>query len=135
MSDDKKESIDDLFDRGLALRREVLGAEYVDKSLQSANDFMMAFQRITTEWCWGYAWTRPGLDRKTRSLLNLAMLTALNRTPEIKLHVRGALNNGVTVDEIKEVLIHATIYCGIPAGLDAFKAANDVLKEMGKVPA
>ena len=135
MSDDHKETIDDLFDRGLALRREVLGAEYVDKSLQSANDFMMAFQRITTEWCWGYAWTRPGLDRKTRSLVNLAMLTALNRSPEIKLHVRGALNNGVTVDEIKEVLIHATIYCGIPAGLDAFKAANDVLKEMGKVPA
>ena len=135
MSDDTKETIDELFDRGLALRREVLGAEYVDKSLQSANDFMMAFQRITTEWCWGYAWTRPGLDKKTRSLLNLAMLTALNRSPEIKLHVRGALNNGVTVDEIKEVLIHATIYCGIPAGLDAFKAANDVLKEMGAVPA
>ena len=135
MSDDKKETMDELFERGLALRREVLGAEYVDKSLQSANDFMMAFQRITTEWCWGYAWTRPGLDKKTRSLLNLAMLTALNRSPEIKLHVRGALNNGVTVDEIKEVLIHATIYCGIPAGLDAFKAANDVLKEMGAVPA
>ena len=135
MSNDKKETIDDLFDRGLALRREVLGAEYVDKSLQSANDFMMAFQRITTEWCWGYAWTRPGLDRKTRSLVNLAMLTALNRSPEIRLHVRGALNNGVTVDEIKEVLIHATIYCGIAAGLDAFKAANDVLKEVGAVPA
>jgi 4-carboxymuconolactone decarboxylase len=135
MNDTKKETIDDLFERGLALRRDVLGSEYVDKSLQSANDFMMAFQRITTEWCWGYAWTRPGLDRKTRSLLNLAMLTALNRSPEIKLHVRGALNNGVTVDEIKEVLIHATIYCGIPAGLDAFKAANDVLKEMGAVPA
>jgi len=136
MSDDNKtETIDGLFERGLALRREVLGAEYVDKSLQSANDFMMAFQRITTEWCWGYAWTRPGLDKKTRSLLNLAMLTALNRSPEIKLHVRGALNNGVTVDEIKETLIHATIYCGIPAGLDAFKAANDVLKEVGAVSA
>lgn len=135
MGDNQKETIDDLFARGLALRREVLGPEYVDKSLQSANDFMMAFQRITTEWCWGYAWTRPGLDRKTRSLLNLAMLTALNRSPEIKLHVRGALNNGVSVDEIKEVLIHATIYCGIPAGLDAFKAANDVLEEMGAVPA
>ena len=135
MSDDNKtETIDGLFERGLALRREVLGADYVDKSLQSANEFMMAFQRITTEWCWGYAWTRPGLDKKTRSLLNLAMLTALNRSPEIKLHVRGALNNGVTVDEIKETLIHATIYCGIPAGLDAFKAANDVLKEMGAVP-
>ena len=135
MSDDKKDTIDDLFERGLALRRDVLGPEYVDKSMQSANDFMMTFQRITTEWCWGYAWTRPGLDRRTRSLLNLAMLTALNRSPEIKLHVRGALNNGVTVDEIKEVLIHATIYCGIPAGLDAFKAANEVLKEMGAVPA
>ena len=133
MSDNRNETMTELFDRGLALRREVLGPEYVDKSLKSANDFMMAFQRITTEWCWGYAWTRPGLDRKTRSLLNLAMLTALNRAPEIKLHVRGAINNGVTVDEIKETLLHATIYCGIPAGLDAFKAANDVLTEMKKV--
>ena len=133
MSDHRNETIADLFERGLTLRREVLGAEYVDKSLQSANDFMMAFQRITTEWCWGYAWTRPGLDKKTRSLVNLAMLTALNRAPEIKLHVRGAITNGVTVDEIKEVLLHATIYCGIPAGLDAFKAANEVLKEMGQV--
>ena len=133
MSDTRNETMTDLFERGLALRREVLGPEYVDKSLQSANDFMMAFQRITTEWCWGYAWTRPGLDRKTRSLLNLAMLTALNRAPEIKLHVRGAINNGVTVDEIKETLLHATIYCGIPAGLDAFKAANEVLTEMREV--
>jgi 4-carboxymuconolactone decarboxylase len=122
-----------LFEKGLKARREVLGAEYVDKSLATANEFMRAFQDITTEWCWGYAWTRPGLDRKTRSLLNLAMLTALNRAPEIKLHVRGALNNGVTVDEIKEVLLHATVYCGIPAGLDAFKAANEVLKEAGAV--
>jgi 4-carboxymuconolactone decarboxylase len=134
MSDNRNETIAELFERGLALRREVLGPDYVDKSLKAANDFMMAFQRMTTEWCWGYAWTRPGLDRKTRSLVNLAMLTALNRSPEIKLHVRGALNNGVTVDEIKEVLIHATIYCGIPAGLDAFKAANEVLKEAGAIP-
>jgi 4-carboxymuconolactone decarboxylase len=133
MTDHREDNIDELFDRGLAVRREVLGPEYVDKSLQSANDFMMAFQRITTEWCWGYAWTRKGLDRKTRSMLNLAMLTALNRAPEIKLHVRGAINNGVTVDEIKEVLLHATVYCGIPAGLDAFKAANEVLREMGVV--
>jgi 4-carboxymuconolactone decarboxylase len=134
MSDQRDETMNQLFDRGLAARREVLGAEYVDGSLKSANEFMMAFQRMTTEWCWGYAWTRPGLDRKTRSLVNLAMLTALNRAPEIKLHVRGALNNGVTVDEIKEVLLHATVYCGIPAGLDAFKAANEVLKEAGAVP-
>ena len=123
-----------LFEAGLKVRREVLGAEYVDKSIANANDFMMAFQHITTEWCWGYGWDRPGLDRKTRSLLNLAMLTALNRAPEIKLHVKGALNNGVSVDEIKEVLLHATIYCGIPAGLDAFKAANEVLVEAGAVP-
>ena len=122
MTERRDETIEELFDRGLEVRRAVLGAEYVDNSLKSANDFMMAFQNITTEWCWGYAWTRSGLDRKTRSLLNLAMLTALNRSPEIKLHVRGALNNGVTVEEIKEVLLHATVYCGIPAGLDAFKA-------------
>jgi 4-carboxymuconolactone decarboxylase len=133
MSDNRNETIAELFDRGLTLRREVLGPEYVDKSLSASNEFTMAFQRITTEWCWGYAWTRPGLDRKTRSLLNLAMLTALNRSPEVKLHVRGAINNGVTVDEIKEVLLHATIYCGIPAGLDSFKAANEVLKEMGVI--
>ncbi|MCZ7656373.1 MAG: carboxymuconolactone decarboxylase family protein [Xanthobacteraceae bacterium] len=135
MTEKTSTTIGELFDQGLALRREVLGADYVDGSLKAANDFMMAFQRITTEWCWGYAWSREGLDRKTRSLLNLAMLTALNRTPEVKLHVRGAINNGVTVEEIKEVLLHATIYCGIPAGLDAFKAANEVLKEMGQVPA
>jgi 4-carboxymuconolactone decarboxylase len=116
------------FDKGLSIRRDVLGAEYVDASLAKADDFMMAFQRITTEWCWGYAWSRPGLDRKARSMLNLAMLTALNRPAEIKLHVKGALANGVTVEEIKEILLHATVYCGIPAGLDAFKAAHEVLK-------
>ena len=101
--------------------------------MKSANDFMMAFQHITTEWCWGYAWGRPTLDKKTRSMLNLAMLTALGKAAEVKLHVRGAINNGLTVDDIKEVLLHATVYCGIPAGLNAFKAANEVLKEMGKV--
>ena len=121
----------ELFDQGLQLRREVLGPEYVDGSLARANDFMMAFQRITTEWCWGYAWGRDGLEKKTRSMLNLAMLTALNRSAEIKLHVKGALNNGVTPDEIKEILLHATVYCGIPAGLDAFKVANQVLEEEG----
>ncbi len=122
-----------LFERGLPVRREVLGAEYVDGSIDRANDFMMAFQHITTELCWGYAWTRPGLDRRTRSLLNLAMLTALKAPAELKLHVKGALTNGVTVDEIKEVLLHATVYCGIPAGLEAFKAANEVLVAEGKV--
>jgi 4-carboxymuconolactone decarboxylase len=130
---DHDETMGEMFDRGLALRREVLGADYVDGSIKSANDFMMAFQHITTEWAWGYAWGRPTLDKKTRSMLNLAMLTALGKSPEIKLHVRGAINNGLSVEDIKEVLLHATVYCGIPAGLDAFKAANEVLKEMGKV--
>ena len=130
---DPKETMGEMFERGLKLRREVLGADYVDSSIKNANDFMMAFQRITTEWCWGYAWGRPTLDMKTRSMLNLAMLTALGKSAEIKLHVRGAINNGLTVEEIKEVLLHATVYCGIPSGLDAFKAANEVLKDMGQV--
>jgi len=125
----------EMFQRGLETRRKVLGRDYVDGSVAKADDFMMAFQRITTEWCWDYAWNRPGLDHRTRSLLNLAMLTALGKTPEIRLHVKGALNNGVTVDEIKEVLLHATVYCGIPAGLDAFKAAHEVLVKEGAIPA
>jgi 4-carboxymuconolactone decarboxylase len=119
------------FARGMAVRRAVLGAKYVDESMANADELTQPLQELVTEYCWGAVWTRPGLSRKTRSLINLAMLTALNRSPEVKLHVRGALNNGVTVDEIKEVLLHATVYCGIPAGLDAFKAANEVLKEMG----
>ena len=93
--------------------------------------FMMSFQRATTAWAWGWAWGDATLDRKTRSLMNLAMLTALNRAPEIKLHVKGALNNGVTVEEIKAALLHATAYCGIPAGLDAFRAAHEVLVSEG----
>ncbi|GJD47531.1 hypothetical protein OPKNFCMD_0239 [Methylobacterium crusticola] len=121
------------FQKGLEVRRAVLGPDYVDGSLAKADEFMMAFQRITTEWCWGYAWTREGLDRRTRSLLNLAMLTALGKPAELRLHVKGALANGVSVDEIKEVLLHATVYCGIPAGLDAFKAAHEVLKAEGAV--
>lgn len=125
----------DMFDEGLKVRREVLGADYVDGSMRNATDFMMSFQDITTRWCWGFAWTRPGLDRKTRSILNLGMLTALNRPAEIKMHVKGALTNGVTPDEIKEVLLQATIYCGIPAGLDAFKIANQVLIEEGVIEA
>jgi 4-carboxymuconolactone decarboxylase len=131
MADDE---MSELFDRGLQTRRAVLGAEYVDGSLAGADGFMMAFQQITTEWCWGYAWNRPGLKRKTRSMLNLAMLTALGKSAELKLHVKGALANGVTADEIKEILIHATVYCGIPAGLDAFRAAHEVLLAEGAVP-
>ncbi len=125
----------EMFEKGLQVRRAVLGAEYVDGGLAKADDFMMAFQRITTEWCWGYAWTREGLDRKTRSMLNLAMLTALGRPAELRLHVKGALTNGVTVEQIREILLHATVYCGIPAGLDAFKAAHEVLLAEGAISA
>lgn len=124
-----------LFDRGMPIRREVLGPDYVDASMAKADDFMMAFQRATTAWAWGWAWGDPTLDRKTRSLLNLAMLTALGRAPEIKLHVKGALRNGIPVEEIKATLLHATAYCGIPAGLDAFKAAHEVLVAEGALPA
>jgi 4-carboxymuconolactone decarboxylase len=120
-----------LFDKGLPIRRAVLGAEYVDASLAKADEFMMAFQRATTAWAWGWAWGDPTLDRRTRSLLNLAMLTAMGKVPEIRLHVKGALSNGVSVEEIKAVLLHATAYCGIPAGLDAFKAAHEVLVKEG----
>jgi 4-carboxymuconolactone decarboxylase len=129
MSEDQE-----LFDKGLPIRRAVLGAEYVDASLANADEFMMSFQRATTAWAWGWAWGDTTLDHRTRSLLNLAMLTALGRTPEIKLHVKGALNNGVSVEEIKATLLHATAYCGIPAGLDAFKAAHEVLLKEGAVP-
>ena len=129
-----KQSDSDLFKQGLAVRSEVLGADYVKKSLENADEFMMAFQNITTEMCWGYACTRPGLDRRTRSIVNLAMLTALSKPNELKLHVKGALTNGLTVEEIKEILLHATVYCGIPAGLEAFKAAHEVLKAEGALP-
>jgi len=121
-----------LFAKGLAVRREVLGADYVDKSLADADDFMMAFQKLTTEWCWGEIWARPGLPRKVRSMLNLAMLTALNRPAELKLHLRGALANGVTVEEIKEIFLQTGIYCGIPAALESFKTAREVFKERAR---
>lgn len=124
-----------LFERGLKIRGEVLGKAYVDASLAGADDFMLSFQQLTTEWAWGYAWSRPGLDRRTRSLLNLVTLTALGRTHELRLHVRGALNNGVTVEEIRETLLHATVYCGIPAGLEAFRAAHEELLEAGALSA
>jgi len=106
---------DALFDKGMPIRREVLGAEYVDASMARADEFMMSFQRATTAWAWGWAWGDGTLDERPAALMNLAMLTALNRAPEIKLHVKGALNNGVTVAEIKAALLHATAYCGIPA--------------------
>jgi len=123
----------ELFEKGLQVRREVLGAGYVDANLAETDDFMMAFQRIVTEWAWGYAWSRPGLDRKTRSMLNLGILTALGRPQELGIYVKGALASGVTVDEIREILVHATVYCGTPAGHQAFLAAHEALKSEGVV--
>lgn len=120
-----------LFDAGMKMRKTVLGAKYVDNSVANADDFMMAFQEITTEYCWGYVWTRPGLTKKTRSMLNLAMLAAMNRGPELRLHINGALNNGLTKEEIKEIFLQVGIYAGIPACLDAFKTAKEVFTDRG----
>src|SRR5690554_471277 len=101
------------FKKGLAIRRAVVGDSYVDKSLASADDLTAPLQKLVTEYCWGEVWSRPGLDRRTRSFLNLAMLIALNRPHELRLHIRGAINNGITRDEIKEVVLQAAIYCGV----------------------
>lgn len=120
----------ELFEKGLAVRKEVLGAEYVDNALRSADDFSMAMQQYSTEACWGMVWTRPGLPRRTRSLVNIAMIAALNRPHELKLHVKAAFNNGVTKDEIKEVLLQVATYCGVPAGIDSFRIARDAFAEM-----
>jgi 4-carboxymuconolactone decarboxylase len=116
-------------EEGLAVRRDVLGAEHVDRALLEASEFARPMQELVTEFCWGAVWARPGLERKTRSLLNLAMLTALNRRHELELHVRGALTNGATVSEIQEVLLQAAVYCGVPAAMDAFRAAEKVIAE------
>lgn len=119
------------FEKGLKTRREVLGADYVDSSIRNADDFNRPMQELVTEYCWNEIWNRPGLDRRTRSFLNLAMITALNRPHELKLHVRAAINNGLTKDEIKEVFLQAAVYCGVPAGMDSFRTAREVFKEMG----
>jgi len=121
----------DAFDKGLKTRREVLGADYVDAAIKNADDFNRPLQELVTQYCWNDIWNRPGLDRRTRSLINLAMLTALNRPHELKLHVRGAINNGLTKDEIREVLLQTAIYCGVPAAIDSFRGAKEVFQEMG----
>jgi 4-carboxymuconolactone decarboxylase len=120
---------DDRFETGLRIRREVLGAEYVDKSIAMADDFNRPLQELVTEYCWGAIWSRPGLSRKMRSLINLAMLTALNRPHEVKLHLKGALNNGCSKEEIMEVLLQTAVYCGVPAAIDSFRAAREVFSE------
>jgi len=117
----------DRFAEGLAVRRAVLGAEYVDRALADAGDLTRPLQELVTEYCWGAVWTRPGLSRKVRSLVNLAMLTALNRPHEVKLHLQGAVRNGCTREEIREVLLQTAIYCGVPAAIDSFRLAKEVL--------
>lgn len=126
-----KRSQKERYDAGLKTRREVLGAEYVDKSIAAQDDFNRPFQELLNTYCWNDIWNRPGLSRKTRSMLNLAMLTALNRGPELRLHVNGALNNGLTKEEIREVFLQTAIYCGVPASVEAFRVAREVFKERG----
>lgn len=120
------------YEAGLKVRREVLGTQWVDPQIARAKDdpFVAALQDWVTEHCWGLVWTREGLPRKTRSMLNLAILTALGKMTELKGHVRGAVNNGCTKDEIMEVLLHATIYCGAPAGVEAFRHAGEMLTQL-----
>ena len=122
-----------LFEEGLKIRYEVAGKEYVDKSLANgSSEFARPMQELVTEACWGSVWARPGLERKTRSMLNMAMLCALNRGPELAVHVRGALNNGASEVEIREVLLQVSIYCGMPAGLEGFKIAEKVILDVKK---
>jgi 4-carboxymuconolactone decarboxylase len=118
------------FDKGLAIRKAVLGAEFVENSFKNADEFSLPMQELTTEYCWGYVWGREGLERKTRSLLNLAMISALNRPHELRLHIAAALRNGVTREEIREVFMQVAIYCGVPAGVDSFRAAKEVFAQI-----
>ena len=123
------EGVSERFNEGLEVRRAVLGAEHVDRSLEQASPFARPMQELVTEYCWGAVWTREGLDRRTRSLLNLGMLTALGKSQELGAHVRGALTNGCTETEIQETLLQAAVYCGVPAGLEAFRVAERAIEE------
>jgi 4-carboxymuconolactone decarboxylase len=118
------------FDQGLQIRRAVLGNDYVDKAISRIDEFSRPLQELVTEYCWGTIWIRPELPRKIRSMINLAMLTALNRPHELRIHIRGALNNGCTKEEIREVLLQTAIYCGVPAAVDGFRVANEVFAEL-----
>ena len=117
------------YERGLEIRKSVLGKEFVEKSIASADDFNRPLQELVTEYCWGAVWGREGLNKKTRSIINLAMISALNRPHELKMHVKGALRNGLTKEEIREVLLQVGIYCGVPAAVDSFRVAREALNE------
>lgn len=121
---------DPRLEQGMAVRKEVLGAAHVERSMGGVSEFSRPVQEFVTRVGWGDVWSRPGLDRRTRSLLTLVMLTALNRSHELGVHVRGAVTNGATVEEIQEALLQATVYCGAPAGLEAFRVAERVLDEI-----
>jgi 4-carboxymuconolactone decarboxylase len=125
----RDETHEETYEQGLKVRREVLGGEHVDRSLAQVSEFARPMQELVTEYCWGVVWSRDGLPRKTRSLINLAMLTALNRMHELGVHVKGALANGATVAEIQETLLQAAIYAGVPAALESFRVAEAVLRE------
>lgn len=123
---------DELFEKGLGIRKSVLGAEFVEKSIAAADDFNMPMQKLVTEYCWGAVWGREELPKKTRSMLNIAMLAVLNRPHEFKLHIRGAIRNGVSKEEIREILLQVAIYAGVPAGIDSFRNAKEALAELEK---
>jgi 4-carboxymuconolactone decarboxylase len=126
-----KRNFSEKFQKGLKTRKEVLGEEYVERSVAGADEFTWPMQQLVTEYCWDEIWNRPGLDRRSRSILNLGMIAALNRPQELKLHVRGAINNGLSKAELTEVFLQVAIYCGVPAAIDSFRSAKEVLKEMG----
>ncbi|MDC8786455.1 carboxymuconolactone decarboxylase family protein [Roseateles koreensis] len=123
---------DEQFDKGLAMRKQVMGEDFVEAAFAGVTDFTAPLQQHITRNAWGETWLRPGLDLKTRSLVTVAMLTALGRQHELKGHVRGALNNGATVQEIQEVLLHATIYCGVPMAVEAFRSAAEVVQTQAR---
>ncbi len=118
-----------VYDEGMSIRRDVLGGAYVDNAMKNADDFNMDFQQFVTEYCWGACWGRDALDRKQRSLINISMLAAMGRWEEFELHFNGALNNGCSLEQIKDALFHVAVYAGIPAGVSAFKNARRILKE------
>lgn len=120
---------DDRLAKGLAIRREVLGAEYVSRSMEQADDFSRPMQELSSTYCWGDIWSREGLSRRDRSLLNIGMISALNRPHELKLHVKAALRNGLTREEIREALLQVAVYCGIPAGMDSTRIAREAITE------
>ena len=124
---------DQMMEMGLHMRGEVLGHDHVKNSLAAASDYSRPMQELVTKYCWGEAWGDDTLDKKTRSIINLAMLSALGRTHEIKLHTKGAINNGVSVEEIQAVLTQVMIYCGVPSGMEAFRATEETLKDLGKI--